>query len=1204
MTRRDEVQVRMEIDGKQSISELGKLEMEAYEYRQELKQIKEEHTALEKESKKLDKVQERYDKLAKKIHELDEAGKSNTKTYQKTLEQFSRVSKELDSAQKATKELASSQIRYNDASDKLDQTKVKIQGVRQQLGISGMTMRQLRTYQAELNREMDSGVTKGTARYEQLKGKLQEVNGAINKQKTDVRGLDSAWARLRSEITKFGVLALGYLGAQEILGRVQNLIKGSAELSDTLSDVQKTTGLTKNSVSELSGEFGKMNTRTARKELLGMAEIAGRLGIRGKADIEGFVRAADQVNVALGDVLGDVEKVMRDMGKLTSTYNIQEAYGIEQSLIKVASSINELGMSSTASEAYIVEFTRRMGGIAPLAKISIENIMGLAATLDSLGQTSEVSTTALSKLFIAMAKNSKEFARFAKMDVADFVKLLNEDANEAFLRMLEGVKENSNGITELAASLGDLGQDGGRVVGVLGVLANNTKLLREQQTISNRAFEEGISVTNEFQLKNENLAASLAKVQRFIAQKFINSAFLGFLDNVIGKMADWVAIPLSEKMEQDRANMNLLYRQIVDVNTSSNDRIKLINEMKAIYPDLLGNINAETISNEELGKSVKRVNDLLINKIILQSQEEDIAKQNAKSAKTRKSQLDVERGLMLKMQEAVEKYNLEIEEGISLVDAATKLANEAGTKLNFWELLDSNNSASKILDDVEKLEVLIQNVKNQEGETNLLLREREDLIKRLGMASGDNKKGLDPAIQAGREAFMADNKPVIDDFVDTEALKKAKDEFDKLIKEYKNLQNSILEIEKEAEINKLDKDSQEIFKIESKFQQLREKAQEYYSKGVIDKKTYDETINAIDDLQNEQVNSKIDEQSEKIKEKRRELNAEIEFITLDDFEKEKFATAKKFDDKIALAKEHGFSTIELEKAKLDTLAQMNLDHNKKLAEDSKRTNQLRMQDEIQTKQALIDITMEYSRIAGAAIDFIGNKSGELTGFQKILALAQIGIDTGAAIMKAELVALSAASAGGPAAPFIYKATKLSVIASILTAAGRAKDLFSNSSVPTFNSSESANESQAPQQGRSSSAARKSYFFGGDTDSGGLGFGDQWGEYAGYVHKHEYVIPQSVRQEPIVKMQIEPILEALRMKKAMPSFYYGGMTTPETVINNTSPSSSAELGRLEAKFDKMIEILKNWPNAIRGEWVYTDFKKIQDEMTDLEKRYKA
>ncbi|WP_375586562.1 phage tail tape measure protein [Cyclobacterium xiamenense] len=282
-----------------------------------------------------------------------------------------------------------------------------------------------------------------------------------------------------------------------------------------MADVMKTTNMTKEEVRELNEELRKIDTRTSQNDLLGLSRVAGKLGIQGKDDILGFVRASDQIGVALSEDLGgDVEAAITQVGKLVDIFKIAEDVPLEDALLKVGSAINELGMASTANEGFIVEFTRRMAGVGPLANVSITDLMGMAATLDSLGQTSEVSTTALSKLFLEMAKNADVFARYASMDAAGFRELLNTDANEAFLRVLDGVRNNADGLTNLADTLGDLGQDGGRVIGVLGSLANNTEKLRQQQELSNQAFERGTGITEEFGIKNETAQAQLDKARK------------------------------------------------------------------------------------------------------------------------------------------------------------------------------------------------------------------------------------------------------------------------------------------------------------------------------------------------------------------------------------------------------------------------------------------------------------------------------------------------------------------------------------------------------------------------------------------------------------------------------------------------------------------------------------------------------------------
>ena len=71
----------------------------------------------------------------------------------------------------------------------------------------------------------------------------------------------------------------------------------------------------------------------------------------------------------------------------------------------------------------------------------------------------------------------------------------------------------------MIASMGDMGMEGKRAVGVLGVLANNTEVLRAQQRLANEAFDEGISLTNEFEVKNSNLAAQRAKAKKDLDER-------------------------------------------------------------------------------------------------------------------------------------------------------------------------------------------------------------------------------------------------------------------------------------------------------------------------------------------------------------------------------------------------------------------------------------------------------------------------------------------------------------------------------------------------------------------------------------------------------------------------------------------------------------------------------------------------------------
>lgn len=385
--------------------------------------------------------------------------------------------------------------------------------------LSGASINELRKAQQTLTAQT-SKLNRETAEYVQKRAQLKLVRDEIARINTETRATTGSIGRLADGFNKYFAMATAGVAAfAGISLTAREAVKAYAEFEDRLADVMKTTGLSRDQVGALNEELKKINTRSSQEELLNLSRIAGKLGITDAQEILGFVRATDQIGVALKEDLGgNVEDAVRELGKLVDIFKLKDEFGMEQSLLKVGSAINELGMASTANEKYLVEFAKRTAGIAPIAGVSIQNILGLAATLDSLGQTSEVSSTAYSKLMTTMTKKTGEFARIARMDISEFSKLLKDDANEAMIRVFEGLRNNDSGMQELVASLGEIGLEGQRMTSVFGALANNTETLRTQQKLANEAFEEGISLTEEFNVKNNTAQAQLDKAKKKFAE--------------------------------------------------------------------------------------------------------------------------------------------------------------------------------------------------------------------------------------------------------------------------------------------------------------------------------------------------------------------------------------------------------------------------------------------------------------------------------------------------------------------------------------------------------------------------------------------------------------------------------------------------------------------------------------------------------------
>ncbi|MGJ1228847.1 phage tail tape measure protein [Sphingobacterium siyangense] len=400
----------------------------------------------------------------------------------------------------------------------LDAYRNRLEQLRQSMRLEDQTIQDLEKTLRRL-KTLRSQAAPGSAEFTRLSEQMQVVSTRLAELRGQAASTGGVLRSMGNQVKSyFNSWVSGALALTTAISGIKKATEDYAAFEDKLSDVQKTTNLNKDSVKELNAELQKIQTRTSQEDLLGLARISGKLGYTEINEIIGFVKANNQLVVALNEDLGgNVEETVNQVGKLVDIFKLKDTNTTEQAFLKVGSAINSLGMASTANEGYIVDFTKRLSGIAPLTGLTIQQVMALGATMDALGQSEEVSSTALSKLFVKMASDAKTYSKYAGMSVNEFKDLLEKDFMTAFIRVMQGVKKNSNGINELAGTLGDLGEEGGRIIGVIGKMADNTSLLKNQIELSNRSFAEGISLTQEYEIKNNNAAAQLAMARKEVA---------------------------------------------------------------------------------------------------------------------------------------------------------------------------------------------------------------------------------------------------------------------------------------------------------------------------------------------------------------------------------------------------------------------------------------------------------------------------------------------------------------------------------------------------------------------------------------------------------------------------------------------------------------------------------------------------------------
>lgn len=344
----------------------------------------------------------------------------------------------------------------------------------------------------------------------------KRVTARINQLNAAYRNVDatqqSFFRRLSSGINRyFLAISTAVASITGLSMTFKNCATEAAKLDDIYSDVMKTTGLLHEEVAALDEELMRLDTRTSREQLLLLARDAGKLGITGRQDVLAFVEAADKINVALGEDLG--EDAIRNLGKISDVFGLTDLLGTGEALTKVGSAINAVGQASTASEGYLVEFTQRLAGAMAQAKISVADTIGFASAMDQSGMKVEMASTALQQFITKMFTETATFAKYAKMEVSDFAELLETDANSAIIKVLSSLNQ-AGGFKDIIPMFKDMGADGVRAVSALSALATNISALTEAQRLSNEEFAKGTSLQEEFETKNNNMQARLEKSRK------------------------------------------------------------------------------------------------------------------------------------------------------------------------------------------------------------------------------------------------------------------------------------------------------------------------------------------------------------------------------------------------------------------------------------------------------------------------------------------------------------------------------------------------------------------------------------------------------------------------------------------------------------------------------------------------------------------
>lgn len=345
----------------------------------------------------------------------------------------------------------------------------------------------------------------------ELKKNIDEVTGAANKQ-------GRAWQTALNNLTAYVGLFSAFNMLKTYLFAIFRL---NAIFAEQLTNIRKVALSTTEEVGQLSKELSKIETRTSIEELNNLAYAGAKLGIQTQ-NLAGFVRAADQVNVALKEDLGD--EALTSLAKITEVMGLIDKYGVEEAMLKTGSAIFRLASTSTACSGKIVDFSNRMLALGEAATFTTPDILAIGSAVDSMALEPEVAATAFGKLVVELRKGTSSIEKDLGIAQGSLKKMIREGKGMEAIQTIFHKMHESKNVFALNSLFKDLGsEDGARLTKVMVTMAEKVNMLDKAVAESNKAFREGTAVTTEYEMQQETATAYMERAANLFEKQFISA---------------------------------------------------------------------------------------------------------------------------------------------------------------------------------------------------------------------------------------------------------------------------------------------------------------------------------------------------------------------------------------------------------------------------------------------------------------------------------------------------------------------------------------------------------------------------------------------------------------------------------------------------------------------------------------------------------
>jgi TP901 family phage tail tape measure protein len=476
------------------------------------------------------------------------------------------------------------------------------------------SLKQLRKEQRQYEKDVKGGVkvTKESANaYIKNEKAIAKNSKALRETNKEVKGVTKSSNGMAKQIVKgTAVIGLAVGAFRTITNVMGTAVKGFRDFEFQMAKVQAITGATNEEfllLSQSAKDLGRSTFFTAQQ----VAELQTNFGKLGFTTQEILDAQEATLNLATATD-SDLARAAIVAGSAV------RGFGLDAS--ETQRVVDVMAVSFTSSALDLEKFQTAMTKVAPIAKsagFSIEDTTAIMAQLSDAGIEASIAGTSLRNILLKMQNP-------------------NSDLVQSFGKTIHS-------LDELVPALTKFSEEGGSLAEIMEVVddrqaaafeqmitsRDKTVQLRDALEGANGAAEEMARIvgdTLEGALKRSESATqgfAIAFVESF--GKNIKNIVDGFA-SFVNTLTDFIEIPVSEKLEEERTEMNLLFGVLKDTNNSQETRQKAMIKLNTTYGSYLPNLVTEKNTVEELEVAQFNANKQLVEKIRLMGATEALNK--------------------------------------------------------------------------------------------------------------------------------------------------------------------------------------------------------------------------------------------------------------------------------------------------------------------------------------------------------------------------------------------------------------------------------------------------------------------------------------------------------------------------------------------------------------------------------------------------